>query len=92
MKRLGLSLRALPILALVKIAGGLGLVIGQWNEKVLTAASVSLTAYFAVAVTALLRARDVTRSIAPAGVWMLVSIVVFAGSLSKVLFQGDAPV
>lgn len=83
MKRLGVSLRALPVLAVLKIAGGLGLIIGQWNEKLLTAASLSLAAYFAAATVVHLRARDSFRSLAPAGALMLISVVVFGDSFSK---------
>ena len=82
MNRLGVSLRALPVLAVLKIAGGLGLIIGQWNEKLLTATSVSLAAYFAMATVAHLRVRDSFRSVAPAGALMLISVVVFADSFS----------
>lgn len=83
MNRLGVSLRALPVLAVLKIAGGLGLIIGQWNEKLLTAASVSLAAYFAAATVVHLRVRDSFRSVAPAGTLMLISVVVFADSFTK---------
>jgi hypothetical protein len=83
MNRLGVSLRALPVLAVLKIAGGLGLIVGQWNEKLLTAASVSLAAYFAAATVVHLRVRDSFRSVAPAGALMLISVVVFADSFTK---------
>lgn len=83
MNRLGVPLSALPVLAVIKIAGGLGLIIGQWNEKLLTAASVSLVAYFAGATVVHLRVRDSFRSVAPAGALMLISVVVFADSFSK---------
>lgn len=81
MERLGVPLRMLPILGAVKVAGGLGLLVGQWNDALLTVASLGLVLYFAGATAAHLRRKDEVQHTAPAVVLLLCSVVVFAVSL-----------
>ncbi|MFM7534988.1 MAG: DoxX family protein [Acidimicrobiales bacterium] len=81
MERLGVPLRMLPLLGAVKVAGGLGLLLGQWNDTLRAAASLCLAVYFAGATAAHLRRKDAVQHIAPAGVLLVCSAVVFAVSL-----------
>lgn len=79
--RLGVPLRMLPLLGVAKVAGGIGLLIGQWNDALLTFAAICLTVYFAAATIMHLRAKDSAKESAPAGVLMLLALVVFLVSL-----------
>lgn len=79
--RLGVPLRMLPLLGVAKVAGGLGLLIGQWNDVLLTFAAVCLTIYFAVATILHVRAKDSAQATAPPAVLMLFSAAVFLISL-----------
>lgn len=79
--RLGVPLRMLPVLGVAKVAGGLGVLIGQWNDALLTFAAVCLLLYFAAATIMHVRAKDSSKESAPAAVLMLFALVVFIVSL-----------
>ena len=55
MAKVGVKASQVPMLALLEIAGGLGLIAGIWNKQLGALASVSLTMYFLVALAMHLR-------------------------------------
>jgi hypothetical protein len=66
MTGLGVPLRWFPLLAALKIAGALGLLAGIFVRPLGVAAAVGVVLYFAGAVVAHLRAKDVSGSLVPA--------------------------
>lgn len=80
LQRLGVPMRMVPVLGVAKVAGGLGLLIGQWNDALLTFSAVCLTAYFAAATLMHLRAKDSAQHTGPAVFLMVVGIVVAIAS------------
>ena len=76
LQRLGVPMRMMPVLGVAKVAGGLGVLIGQWNDALLTFASICLTAYFAAATLMHRRAKDSAQHTGPAAFLMVVSLVV----------------
>jgi DoxX-like family len=54
----GVPLRLFPVLALLEVAGGVGLLVGIGLEPLGVAAGACLVAYFAVAIASHLRKRD----------------------------------
>lgn len=76
MQRLGVPMRMVPVLGVAKVAGGIGVFIGQWNDALLTFTSICLTAYFAGATLMHVRAKDSAQLTAPAVFLMVVSVVV----------------
>lgn len=80
LQRLGVPMRMVPVLGVAKAAGGLGLLIGQWNDALLTFTAICLTAYFAAATLMHLRAKDSAQHTGPAAVLMVVSIVLVIAS------------
>lgn len=81
LQRLGVPTRMVPVLGVAKAAGGLGLLIGRWNEALLVFAAICLTAYFGAATLMHLRAKDSAQHTGPAALLMVVSIVVVIASL-----------
>jgi hypothetical protein len=56
----GVPLGVFPVLALLEIAGGVGLMAGIWLKPLGVAAGAGLVTYFAVAITSHLRVRDLS--------------------------------
>ena len=73
--RLGIPQRMLPVLGVAKAAGGLGLLIGQWNEPLLIFSALCVTAYFAAATWTHVRARDSVPGTAPAAVLLILGLI-----------------
>jgi uncharacterized membrane protein YphA (DoxX/SURF4 family) len=67
----GVPLRAFPVLALLEIAGGVGLLVGIGLKPLGVAAGVSLVVYFIVAIASHLRVHDLTAEHLLPGVVML---------------------
>lgn len=80
LQRLGVPMRMVPVLGVAKAAGGLGLLVGQWNDALLTFTAICLTAYFAAATLMHLRAKDSAQHTGPAAFLMVVSLVVAVAS------------
>lgn len=75
----GVPLSAFPVLALLEIAGGLGLLIGIGQKPLGVAAGACLVAYFIVAIASHLRVRDlVAEHVGPAVVVLVVSAAALA--------------
>jgi hypothetical protein len=71
----GVPLRAFPVLAVLEIAGGVGLVAGIWVKPLGVAAGASLAAYFIIATMSHLRVRDLTAEhVLPALVLLAMSV------------------
>lgn len=51
MGKVGVKPNQVPILALLEIAGGLGIIVGIWSKPLGLAATIGLLLYFAVAVS-----------------------------------------
>lgn len=81
LQRLGVPMRMVPVLGVAKAAGGLGLLIGQWNDVLLVFSAICLTAYFAAATLMHLRAKDSAQNTGPAAILVVVSIVVVIASV-----------
>lgn len=81
LQRLGVPMRMVPVLGVAKVAGGLGLLIGQWNDALLTFTAICLTAYFGAATLMHLRAKDSIQQSGPAAFLMVVSLVVVIASV-----------
>lgn len=75
----GVPLRAFPALALVEIAGGLGLLAGIWAKPLGIAAGVGLAIYFTAAAGSHLRVRDLSAEhVLPAVVLLAISVSALA--------------
>lgn len=79
-QRLGVPARLVPALGVAKAAGGIGLLVGQWNDALLTFTAICLAAYFAAATVLHLRAKDAAKDTGPAAVLMVMSIVIVIAS------------
>lgn len=75
MKRLGVSLGLMPVLGLLKGAGGIGLILGQWNKALLVVTAICLALYFAIATVIHIRAKDAASGTAPASGLLVLSAV-----------------
>jgi uncharacterized membrane protein YphA (DoxX/SURF4 family) len=80
MTDLGVPPRVLPLLAVLEVAGAVGLLIGMWWAPLGIAAAVGLVVYFIGAVTAHVRKSDY-KGIAGAAFMFVVSIVVLVLSI-----------
>jgi uncharacterized membrane protein YphA (DoxX/SURF4 family) len=70
----GVPVRFFPVLALLEIAGGVGLLVGIGVKPLGVAAGVGLIVYFVVAISSHLRVRDlVGEHVGPAAVLLVVS-------------------
>jgi len=74
MHSVGVTDRQIPILAVLEIAGAVGLIVGIWVQLIGVAAAVGLTLYFAGAVVAHLRARTPAKEAAPAGIMAILAL------------------
>ena len=75
----GVPLRAFPVLALLEIAGGVGLLAGIWVKPLGVAAGVGLAVYFSVAAASHLRVRDLSAEhVLPAVVLFVLSVAAVA--------------
>src|SRR5262245_2721624 len=76
-RRVGVPERRLNLLALILIAGAAGLVIGLWWRPLGVAAAVGLVIYFALAVAAHVRHRDLKPLPTPS-VFLVLSVAALA--------------
>jgi DoxX-like family len=75
----GVPLRVFPVLALLEIAGGVGLLAGIWVKPLGVAAGVGLAIYFTVAAVSHLRVRDLSAEhVLPAVVLFALSVAALA--------------
>lgn len=79
--RLGVPVRMMPLLGVTKVLGGLGLLIGQWNDALLTFASMCLAGYFAAATFMHVRVKDSAQGTTPAAVLLVLAVVMLIVSL-----------
>ena len=79
----GVPLRLFPVLALLEIAGGLGLLAGIGLGPLGVASAAGLVAYFIVAISSHLRKRDLVAShVFPAVMMLVISAAALALSLA----------
>jgi hypothetical protein len=79
MERLGVSLRLMPFLGVLKGVGGIGLILGQWNEPLLVVTAICLALYFAIATVIHIRVKDAVSGTAPAvGLLVLSTVLAIA--------------
>ena len=79
----GVPLRVFPVLALLEIAGGVGLLAGIGVKPLGVAAAACLVAYFIVAVSSHVRKRDLAVGhLIPAAMMLVISAVALALSLA----------
>jgi hypothetical protein len=75
----GVPLRLFPVLALLEIAGGAGLLVGIGLKLIGVAAGASLVAYFIVAIRSHLRVSDlIADHVFPAVLLLVVSVAALA--------------
>jgi DoxX-like family len=75
----GVPLRFFPVLALLEVAGGVGLLVGIGLKALGVAAGACLVAYFVVAITSHLRMRDlVAGHVGPAVMMLIISAAALA--------------
>jgi DoxX-like protein len=75
----GVPLGVFPVLALLEIAGGVGLLAGIWVNPLGVAAGAGLVAYFIVAITSHLRVRDLApEHVLPAVILLVMSAAAVA--------------
>jgi DoxX-like family len=75
----GVPLRFFPVLALLEVAGGVGLLVGIGLEPVGVAAGAGLVAYFISAITSHLRVRDLAPDhVVPPIVLLIISAAALA--------------
>jgi uncharacterized membrane protein YphA (DoxX/SURF4 family) len=75
MKHVGVKESQIPILAVLEIAGGLGLLIGLANTALGRFSAICLAAYFAGAVVSHLRVNDKFKVFAPAFFIFVIALV-----------------
>jgi len=75
-KSVGVSDRYIPVLAVLEILGGLGLILGIWSRSLAIAAVTGLILYFFGAVCAHIRVRDSFKNSVPPAVLTLLGVVV----------------
>jgi len=83
MESVGVKPQQVPLLAVLEIAGGLGLVVGIWVPALGTLAAVCLALYFLGAVASHLRAKHGAAEFAPALVIFLIAVAVSALELGR---------
>ena len=75
----GVPLRLFPVLALLEVAGGVGLLAGIWLKPLGIAAGACLVAYFLVAIASHLRKRDLVPShVGPPVMMLVISVAALA--------------
>ena len=73
--RVGVASERIPILGILQVLGGLGVLIGIWVPVLGVAAALCLTLYYLGAVFAHLRIKDTAAGTAPATALFLVALV-----------------
>lgn len=74
MHGVGVTDKQIPVLALLEIAGAVGLLIGIWVPIIGIAAAAGLTLYFLGAVLAHVRSKGSPKELAPAAVLFVVAL------------------
>ena len=74
MIHVGVKENQIPILALLEIAGGIGLLIGFATSLLGRLAAAGLVVYFLGAIIAHLRIKDAAKDVAPAALLLVVSV------------------
>lgn len=78
MASVGVKPNQVPVLAILEIAGGLGLIAGIWNQKLGLAATVGLVLYFAGALIAHLKKKHKVADFAAAlGIFIIAGITTY---------------
>jgi len=87
MASVGVKPNQVPVLAILEIAGGLGLIAGIWNQKLGLAATVGLVLYFAGALIAHLKKKHKVADFAAAlGIFIIAGITTYL-QLQRQLFK-----
>ena len=76
MQSVGVKSNQIPVLALLEIAGGIGLIVGIWNRSLGILSSICLSLYFLGAFSSHLRKKHGVSEFGPAFALFLISIVV----------------
>ncbi|NDE05218.1 MAG: DoxX family protein [Flavobacteriia bacterium] len=76
MESVGVPANRIPLLAVLDIAGGLGLVVGIWNVSLGILSAVCLSLYFLGAVLSHLRKKHKVAEFGPAFVIFVIAVVV----------------
>ena len=83
MESVGVPLNRIPLLAVLEIAGGLGLVAGIWNNSLGILSAACLSLYFLGAVLSHLRKKHTIAEFGPALGIFVVAVVVFVLELKR---------
>ena len=79
----GVKAKHIPVLAVLELAGALGLLLGIWVTPLGIAAAVGLALYFLGAVVAHVRLKDKPAEFAPAFVLFVVAVVTVVLELNR---------
>jgi hypothetical protein len=78
MASVGVKTNLIPVLALLEIAGGLGIIAGIWNKNLGLAASIGLGLYFLGAISAHIKAKSkLADSAAAIGIFVIAVVTIF---------------
>jgi len=83
MKKLKVPIERLPLFAVIKILGAIGLVIGFQRIRIGELAGVGLCLYFAIATVTHTRIKDTVKDTAPAFILFVVSVLYVLTSVAK---------
>ena len=83
MKKLKVPIERLPLFAVIKIFGAIGLVIGFQRIRIGELAGVGLCLYFAIATMTHTRIKDTVKDTAPAFILFVVSVLYVLTSVAK---------
>ena len=76
MQSVGVKPNQIPVLAILEIAGGIGLIVGIWSRPLGILASICLALYFLGAVVSHFRKKHGAAEFGPAFALLLISVVV----------------
>ena len=77
MASVGVKTNVIPVLALLEIAGGVGIIAGIWNKNLGVAASLGLGLYFLGAISAHIKAKSKLADSAAAIGIFVISVITF---------------
>jgi uncharacterized membrane protein YphA (DoxX/SURF4 family) len=83
MESVGVKLQFVPLLALLEIAGGIGVIVGIWNKNLGLAATIGLVLYFFGAVSSHIRAKSKIAEAGAAIGILVISIISLALQLKR---------
>ena len=83
MHAVGVADRQIPILAVLELAGAVGLLVGIWFVPIGIAAAIGLSLYFIGAVASHIRARRPAREAIPAAIIMVLALATLMLEVSR---------